>query len=558
MSASFGIDLGTTNSSIAWLVAGVPRAIPVDGHPLVPSVVLYRDGEVIVGREARNLELRYPGETIRSVKRRMGEGHRFDVAGRAISPPEVSAEILGALRRGAEAATGLPVRDVVITVPAYFDDAQRRATLQAGELAGLNVLRLLNEPTSASLVYDQARAAPSPDPELVMIYDLGGGTFDVSILEVFEGVREVRATTGNTHLGGDDFDELLVRRFTDELRVRGGVDAAADARARARLRRLGEAAKIALSADIETRVQEEFLLTDDRGAPVHLDLTVTRRELEELIRPLLDSSIDLCRRALADARVEPHQLARICLVGGSTRIPLCRALLAEAFGADIHEEIDPDLAVALGAAMQGGLLSGAPLDRILVDVATHSLGIRAIGSDDLEGRTGGDKPDTFAPVLRRNTVLPAQRTEELYTCNDDEDYIEVDVFQGEAPRVSQNTAVGAFRFPLRPVPAGSPVRFDFAYDLNGVVRVSVSQPGTDNVKTVALTVADAGRGAQNAAAPVERKANALLERLAGPARAELERLLARYRLATDAARPEAEEALLDFFIDHEDEAGEEG
>jgi molecular chaperone DnaK len=551
---AFGIDLGTTNSSISWLVAGKPIPIPVDGHPIVPSVVLYDADRVVVGREARNLELQRPDATIRSVKRRMGQEHHYLAAGRSVTPEEVSAEILRALRRGAEKATGQAVRDVVITVPAYFDDAQRRATLKAGELAGMNVLRLLNEPTSSSLVYDQV-AADAGTPEIVMIYDLGGGTFDVSVLEVVDGVREVRATAGNTHLGGDDFDEALVQLFIEELR-KSGASPKDDPRAMARLRRLAEDAKIRLSSDTEIRVREEFLCRDDRGRPVQLDRKVTRRELERRIAPLLESTMALCRRAVEDAQLSGQSLGRICLVGGSTRIPMVRALLAEVFQADIHEEIDPDLAVALGASVQAGMLTGADVERILVDVAAHSLGVRVVSEGDLER----EQPDTFAPILRRNTVLPATRTEEYYTMMDDQEEVDVEVFQGEAPRCSQNVCVGSFNFDLRPAPVSSPVRVEFAYDLNGVVRVSVSQPGTDNSKIVALSVADASKAAQGAAAEsaVERKARSLLSRLTGDARAELEERLDRYVASAGNDRQVAEEALLDFFLDLDDLEQDDG
>jgi molecular chaperone DnaK len=554
MNSSFGIDLGTTNSSISHLVDGRPVAIPVDGSPIVPSMVLYLPDRVVVGREARNLELSHPEQTVRSVKRQMGRDFTYTLQGKPHTPEEVSSEILKALRRGAEAATGEPVRDVVITVPAYFDDAQRRATLKAGELAGLNVLRLLNEPTSASLVYDQALAKEAlSQPEIVLIYDLGGGTFDVSVLEVFEGVREVRATTGNTRLGGDDFDEMLVRHFLDHLKQKHQVDPRPDARAMARLKRVAESTKIALSRELEVAVSEEFLTQDEQGQPVHLKLSVTRAQLEAWLRPLLESTIALSLQALEDAHLTDQPLSRICLVGGSTRVPLCRELLAEAFATDIHEEIDPDLAVALGASIQAGLLSGVALERILVDVASHTLGIRVLGPDD----SGLEEPDTFAPILAHNTVLPAERTREFYTLTDEQEHLLVEVFQGESRRVSGNTAVGEFMYPLEPAPTHSPVRVRFAYDLNGVIRVSVWQPGKTNEKTVALSLADAGKAAQQGHSALEKKARALLEELETEPRAKLERLLAAFLAAQGAARTQAEEALLDFFLDHDSDPDED-
>jgi molecular chaperone DnaK len=388
-----------------------------------------------------------------------------------------------------------------------------------------------------------------------MVYDLGGGTFDVSILEVYEGVREVRATTGNTRLGGDDFDEVLVRLFLDKLKSTG-VDPRQDVRAMARLGRLAEDTKIRLSSATEVTVREEFLTSDERGKPVHFELGVTRRRFEELIEPLLQSTIALSRQVVEEARLSGQQLGKICLVGGSTRIPRCRALLAEAFDVEIHEEIDPDLAVALGSSIQSGLLAGEELGRILVDVAAHSLGIRAIGHDD----SPLEMPDTFAPVLHKNTVLPAQRTKEFYTSVDDQEKLEVEVFQGEAARVSQNTPVGSFEFKLLPVPFQSPVQVEFAYDLNGVVRVSVSQPGTDNAKTVALSLADAGRAAQaqRGTSAIERKAEALLGGMEPTERAALTRLLEAFRRASGPDKEAAEEALLDFFIDHEAEGDDDG
>lgn len=566
MSAAFGIDLGTTNSVISQLVDGRPVPIPIDGSPIVPSVVLYGDTATLVGREARNLELLYPEATVRSVKRRMGQEYTYQVHGRTLPPEEISAEILRALKRGAEEYTGCAVHEAVITVPAYFNDAQRRATLRAGELAGLHVPRLLNEPTSASLIYDQVHGTDpavhglKDDNEVVLIYDLGGGTFDVSVLDVFEGIREVRATCGNSALGGDDFDEVVLRILLDWLKANHGVDPRDDPRAMARLRRLSEDTKIRLSKETAVALREEFLTHQD-GKSVHLDLTLTRRQLEEGIRSLLEPTIELAQQAVRDAGLTKEALSRICLVGGSTRIPLVRSLLQDAFPCEIHEEIDPDLAVGLGAAVQAGLLRGEAVDRILVDVAAHTLGVLAIGAEE---NPYFEEPDTFVPVLRRNTALPAERTEELYTMSDNQDAYKVEVFQGEAARASQNTPVGSFLFPLQERPAGSPVAVLFAYDLNGVVRVSVSQPGTQNQKTVAFKVADAGgrepaataeaqQGApsERRGSAVERKAQALLEQLTGPAQKELSALLQSYQQSPAATRQDAEDALLDFLLDQE-------
>ncbi len=565
-----GIDLGTTNSVIAVLEDGAPRAIAIDGHLTMPSVVLYRGDDVVVGREARNLEYQHAECTISSVKRKMGSEHRYSIAGSEIRPEAVSAEILKALCTGAQRDLGLPVREVVITVPAYFDDAQRRATLTAAERAGLHVLRLVNEPTSASLVYAQIAAQPadtgSPaadDSEYVLIYDLGGGTFDVSVLEVFDGIREVKATAGNSALGGDDFDERLVRRLIDSIDTKQDVDPRSNPRALARLRRVAEETKAALSTAMEVEVREEFLLSGSDGEPIHLHTTVTRTEFEEAIEPLIRTTVALTRQVIDDARLELHQVARICLVGGSTRIPLVRRLLTEAFEVSIHEEIDPDLGVALGAALQAGICAGVETQRILVDVASHSLGVLAAGPDDFDHPLSAAGADTFVPLIPRNTVVPAERTRELYTAQDEQAMVQVEVFQGEGRRCSLNRRVGSFRYELVPGPQGSPVHCRFEYDLDGVVRVSVSQPGVDSSKTVAFTVSDASEpetsAAEDAQIPegaLERRARVLEGTLGQARRDELAGLLARVREVGGDARAEAEDALLDFFLEHEPDVDE--
>src|SRR5882724_280402 len=290
--AAIGIDLGTTNSVAARLDRGKAVPIAIDGHTTLPSIVLFHEGRVVVGHEAKNLELLYPKQTIRSVKRRMGSAHRYEIEGQSLAPEEVSAEVLRALKAGAERELGEPVTDAVITVPAYFDDAQRRATLRAGELAGLHVLRLLNEPTSAALCYEQLGLDGREEPELILVYDLGGGTFDVSVLEVFQGTREVRATNGNTELGGDDFDDKLLSLFSDTLKTQHGVDVRNDPFAMARLRRAAEQTKIALSSDVRASVREEFVTTKD-GTSIHLDLEVGRRAFEDLIAEFIDSTVEL-------------------------------------------------------------------------------------------------------------------------------------------------------------------------------------------------------------------------------------------------------------------------
>ena len=554
--AAIGIDLGTTNSVAARLDRGKAVPIAIDGHSTMPSVVLFHEGRVVVGHEARNLELLHPQKTIRSVKRRMGSAHRYEIEGRSLAPEEVSAEVLRALKAGAERELGEPVTDAVITVPAYFDDAQRRATLRAGELAGLQVLRLLNEPTSAALCYEQLGLDGQEEPELILVYDLGGGTFDVSVLEVFQGTREVRATNGNSQLGGDDFDDKLLSLFIDALKTQHGVDVRSDVFAMARLRRAAEHTKIALSGDVRAVVREEFVTTKD-GKSIHLELEVSRRAFEDSIAEFIDSTVALSKRAVADAGLDLAQLSRICLVGGSTRIPLVRARLEATFGLPIHEEIDPDLAVGLGARIQAAMLRGEAVDRVLVDVAAHTLGVRVLGEDDDDL---GVAPDTFAPILRRNTVLPALRVEEFYTLVDEQEKFDVEVFQGEHARVSQNTPVGSFTCPLAARPAHSPVRIAFNYDLDGVVRVTVSQPGVDGERVVELSVPDASRkdGSARKTSAVERRAKRLSSQLPDATRGELDRLLGELAAAQGEQAERAEEAVLDFLLEHEpDDESEE-
>ena len=551
---AFGIDLGTTNSAIAHLVDGKPSLLSVDGDVLVPSVVAYEKEGVIVGRRARNLELHQPLSTIRSVKRKMGTDHVYAVHGRQVTPAQVSAEVLSALVTAAAESTGETLREAVITVPAYFNDAQRKATLAAGELAGLHVLRLLNEPTSASLVYErvgQGRVSSS-ETELVLVYDLGGGTFDVSVLEVADEIREVRATAGNTHLGGDDFDELLVAMFLESLGGAGSENLKEDPCVMARLRRAAEKAKIQLSTDTEVDVQEEFLAQGATGKPMHLNLTVGRRRFESLIAKSLESTIDLAHKALDEAGIKAKDLSRVVLVGGSTRIPLCQQLLSEAFDTEIHQEVHPDQAVALGAAIQAGMLTGANVDRILIDVAARSLGVRVVG----EYRDG----DGFSVLIPRNTALPAERAEEYYTVVEDQKAVSVDVYQGESSRASENTEVGSFEFKLKPSPLSSPVRMAIAYDLNGMIKVSASQPGKTGEKIVSMPISEASTQPSIQTQPktkpsiVERKAATVLEQISGATKEELDSLLGAYRRAPPEQRAEVEEALLDFLHVHSDES----
>ncbi len=550
-SKAWGIDLGTTNSSIAHIVDGKPTALPIHGSPLVPSVVRYaEDGRAIVGREARNTAVLVPERTVRSVKRSMGKaGATFQIGGQHRTPQEVSAEILRELIRGAEETTAQRVDEAVITVPAYFNEAQRKATLEASERAGLTVLRLLSEPTSAALVYEQFSTRSSVlRPENLLVYDLGGGTFDVSVLEVFEGAREVKAIAGDTALGGDDFDKKLVDLFLTHF-FRDGARPEEDRRAMCRLWRLAEEVKIKLSTDTEVHVREEIPL-GSRTIP--LALTVSRRQLEAIISDLLDRTIDLAQKAVRDAGLKPEAIDQILLVGGSTRIPLVGQLIKSAFPAPAHGEIDPDLCVSLGAAVQAGLLKGVRTDRILVDVAAHSLGTRVV--HDLAERL---ETNRFAEIIPRNSVLPSHRAEEFYTLVDRQKRVNVEVYQGESPRVEDNLFVGGFKFRLKPVPAGSPVRVEFSYDLNSLVHVRVNQPGTENEKSARFALsggvkAPAAPAGKEADSDVAARGRRLLVEVDVESRAKLEGVLARWDGSVDPGkRKEAEDALLDLFVEIE-------
>jgi len=581
----FGIDLGTTNSCLAVMEAGGPRVIPIDGEPIVPSVVgLDRQtNRFLVGRRARNRQVLEPAWTVRSVKRRMGEQAPLRLGDREMLPEEVSAEILRYLKVMGEAALGEPIERVVVTVPAYFGDGQRRATLRAGELAGLDVVRILNEPTAAALVYDRLVArkvvpraagplelAPTTgsisgragsDVQRVLVYDLGGGTFDVSVVEIGGGINEVRSSGGNNQLGGDDFDRLLAEHLAVQLRERTGRELPDDLRLRARLEDAAERAKIDLSTHPYTRVMEEALL-----GGFHLDLEVSRQSFEALIDDLLAGTLAEVDRALTEARLAAKDIDLVILVGGSTHIPRVRELLSERFSCPVEHAVDPALCVALGAAVQGAILGGQVFDHILVDGAAHSLGVKTL---DHETSLWGRRADHFSTIIRRNTQVPATRSEGFRTLLDDQKAVEVEVYQGESPRCSENTLIGNFSFKLLPAPAGSLVLVEFRYDLDGVIGVTVHQKGTDNRQEVTLSTRRREPAAVTfgAAGAVEnyilRKARVLAaglppgelkERLAVAAEA-YEEILAAPEASPDDVDP-AEEELLELLEEAEEVAVE--
>ena len=571
----FGIDLGTTNSCLAVMEAGGPRVLDVEGQPIVPSVVSFDPGrgEVIVGQRARNRLVLQPEATIQSIKRRMGGGERIELGGQPRLPEEIAAEILRFLKEQGERSCGREVRRVVITVPAYFGDAQRRATIRAGELAGLEVVRILNEPTAAALVYDRVelrgigsstapadRRGLSTATQRVLVYDLGGGTFDVSVVEIGGEVNEVRSSCGNNQLGGDDFDLLLTEHLLDQVRERYGRDLGGDRRARARLRNAAERAKIDLSSQPYARVMEEAL------APgLHLDLEIDRATFEGLIQSHLDSTLTEVDRALEEAGLGPDRIDRVVLVGGSTWIPRIAEMLGERFPCPVDHAVDPALGVALGAALQGAILGGQLFDQILVDVAAHSLGIKTL--DNLfEEPFARAEADHFSVVIRRNTQIPATRSESYSTMVDNQKTVEIAVYQGESERCSQNTLIGQFTFELLPAPAGSAVVVEFRYDLDGIIRVVVSQKDKDRRKEVTLDTRTRGESAAAPSGPrpvdhyILRKARMLAETLpAGPRQDRLRAAAAAYEaaLARESEEPHeldrVESELLELLEEAEEE-----
>lgn len=484
MEPILGIDLGTTNSVVAVLENGEPRVIanPETGERILPSVVgVDGEGAILVGTPALNQAALYPERTIRSVKRQMGREVELSFGKERLSPPEVSAIILRTLASWAASDLGRPVTKAVITVPAFFNDSQREATRQAGQLAGLDVVRIINEPTAASLVYEPA----TEQQQRILVYDLGGGTFDVSIVSLESGVVEVLSSHGDTQLGGDDFDQLVRGELADRIEADGAFDLRSDAAAAARLLRAAEEAKKRLSFDTFTAVREEFLKSGDRD--VHLDTELERSDLEALIRPSLERTIQCVDQALDDAGLHAGQLDRVILVGGSTRTPLVSQLLAERLAQQPSAEIDPDVCVALGAAVQGGLIAGQRVDRVLVDITPHTLGIRVLNPDDPSRRT-----TVFAPIIPRRTPLPATRAETFQTSYDGQEAVEVEVFQGEHRQVERNQRIGALVLEnLSPqAPEGSPISVQFALNLSGMVEVRAVDRTTGQQATARLQRTD--------------------------------------------------------------------
>ncbi len=477
MAKTVGIDLGTTNSCVAVLEGGEPTVIPnAEGSRTTPSIVGFtKTGERLVGNAAKRQAVVNPDRTVISIKRKMGTNDKVTIDGTSYSPEQISAMILQKLKTDAEAYLGEKVDKAVITVPAYFNDAQRSATKTAGTIAGMEVLRIINEPTAASLAY----GLDKKKNETILVYDLGGGTFDVSVLDVGDGVFEVRSTAGDTHLGGDDFDQKIVDYVAEEFRKDQGIDLRKDKQAMQRLREAAEKAKVELSNVVQTTINLPFITADADG-PKHLDVGLSRAKFDELTRDLVTRTEEPFKRALADAGIEAKDVDEIILVGGSTRIPAVQDLVKKLGGGkEPNRSVNPDEVVAIGAAIQAGVLGGEVKDVVLLDVTPLSLGIQTLG-------------DMFTKLIDRNTTIPTRKSEVFSTAADGQTAVDVVVYQGERQAASQNKLLGRFQLTgIPPAPRGVPqVEVTFDIDANGIVNVSAKDRATN--KEQRITISGAG------------------------------------------------------------------
>jgi molecular chaperone DnaK len=466
-----GIDLGTTNSEIALYRNGRPDVLADQrGRLILPSVVGVNEaGELLVGEEARNQYVLYPERTVRSIKRLMGGDDKVHLAGKEYTPQEISAIILKRLKEIAEQNLGRPIHKAVITVPAFFSDAQRQATREAGEIAGFEVARIINEPTAAALVYEAAQH----QGKRILAYDLGGGTFDVSIVRIEEGVVEVISSHGNNHLGGDDFDHKIVEHILEHLKIKHGVDAAGNAQVMARILRSAENAKKHLSDHPFARIEEEYIAEVD-GKPVHLAMELSREEYEEMITPFIEETLGAIHTALESASLTSSHIDEILLVGGATRTPLIRARLLEVLGKEARGEVDPDLCVAMGAAIQGASLAGDEVSAVLVDVTPYTFGTSALGE-----MNGELYPYKYVPIIAKNTPIPVRKSEAFYTVHDDQTVVDVHIYQGEEADALENIEIGEFRVEgLGKSPAGNTIILDLALDRDGILHVSAKEKAT--------------------------------------------------------------------------------